>query len=163
MNVDITRVPVGHIKPRWLEERAEVDIIVPPEARLTQPVSVMHLHGALDGSAIDALLGAARAEIEDGCHNLVVDAADVTSVSSAGVIGLYMVGAVLGGHDVTDLEGYAIMGQMRAAIEEGQPLGGLCVAAASQPVARALDGMGFHRICPLFATVDDALSEGPDG
>jgi anti-anti-sigma regulatory factor len=163
MEVHSTEIGVGHIKPRWLSDQAATDIIVPPEARIQEPITILHLSGKLDGSGYETMVSAAQAEYENGARRMILDLEGVPSVSSAGVIGLYIVGAMLGGENLAGLEGYAVMAQMRAAIDAGELLAAMCLAAPGEKVASALERSGFARLVRIMPTVDDAISDFPEG
>ena len=162
MNVDITRFDIGAVEPLWLEERAEIDIIVPPEARITAPLSVLHLHGSLDGSTYDSLVSIAQQELTAGIRQIVIDLENAQSISNAGIVGLYMVAALLGGKSLDKLEGHEIVHQMRRAIEMEERCPGLILAAPAEGMSRALASCGLEHIVSILPSVNEAISAFPE-
>jgi hypothetical protein len=158
MDVDITFLDVGAIKPLWLQERAEIDIIVPPEARVVASTTVLHPHGRLDGATFETLISAAQAQIEAGASRIIVDLERVDAVSSAGIIGIYMVGALLSGEPLHGLEGYAVMNKMRDDIDQGRSFTSLLLAAPGDKIAQALTVSGLHHLVGILSSVDEAIS-----
>ena len=162
MDVHVTQLDVGNIKPLWLQDRAEIDIIVPPDARVIVPITVLHLHGALDGSSYETLVEAARAEIEGGARRMIIDLTGVDAVTTAGVIGLYTVGTLLEGGSLDDLEGYAVMDEMRKAIDRSDTFVGLYLAAPNEKVAHALSATSIDQLARTLPSVEEAISAFPD-
>ena len=72
MNVETTTIDVGCIRPSWLEERASIDIIVPPEARITDAITVLHPSGRLDGTGYIDLIDASQQAIDEGARRLLI-------------------------------------------------------------------------------------------
>lgn len=158
LEISVTRIEPGHIQAWWLEERAEVDIIVPPEARVYVAITVFHLHGALDGDSYPGLVEAVRAEREAGVGHVVVDMDGVESLGTAGLVGLYAAGCALEGETLEGLEGHGLMADMRRAIDKGERFDGLCIAGANERVDRALQATHFSLLARVLPGVDDAIA-----
>lgn len=161
MDITITRFDVGTISPIWLEKRAEIDIIVPPEARITMPTAVLHLQGSLDGSTYEDLLSTAQRERATGVQKLIIDLEHVQSVSNAGIIGLYAIGALLHGESLDGLEGYEVIHRMQRAIELEQSFPCLILAAPMENVSQALASCGLTRVVSIRPSVDEAINNFP--
>ncbi len=161
MDIEISSIDVGCIRPTWLAERANVDIIVPPEARISNPITVLHPYGNLDGTGYVDLLDACRCEICEGACRLLIDMSGVESVSSVGLLGIFMVGCMMTGQPFDDLDAHALMGELRNAIDEGETCEHLCLAAPNERVYRALQSIGFDAIINIFPTIEDAIDAAP--
>lgn len=161
MDINITRFDVGAISPLWLEERAEIDIIVPPEARITAPTAVLHLHGSLDGSTYEHLVNTAQQELATGVQKLIIDLERVQSVSNAGIIGLYMIGALLHDESLDGLEGYEVIHRMQRAIELEQTFPCLILIAPMENVSQALTSCGLARVISIQPSVNEAINNFP--
>lgn len=155
MDVQITQIGVGRIKSAWL---AEKKITVPDEARVTVPITVLHLRGVLDSSSFEVLVEAARAEIQRGPRCIVIDLAGVEDMSRlSGVVSLYMVGALLEDRNIDDLDGWALLREMCKDFDQGEEFSRLVIAAPNEKVARTLGITGFDRLARVSPTVDEAI------
>ncbi len=161
MEVTVTHIEAGTIRPDWLQERAEIDIIVPPEARVQAPITVLHLQGALDGSGYITLLEATQEQISTEAPRLILDFTGVNSISNSGLLGLYMAGSLLHGEPIHDLDGYEVTSRMRNAIEDGQPLTYLHLAALNDDLTSVLESTGFRPLVTTYPTLEEAISRFP--
>ena len=162
MDIQITQIDRGEVKAWWLRHRAEEDIIVPPEGRVIVPVTIIHLEGALDGSSYEELVATARAQVENGACRMVIDLERVPMLSKAGLTGLYMVGRMLEGAPVENLEGWAIMQQMQKDFEHGRSFSSLHLAAPGEKIAQTLSASNFNRLVRILEAVDEAIAFFPD-
>ena len=162
MHIEVTRLDIGSIKPLWLKERAEQDIIVPPEARITAPITILKLHGSLDGSSYESLIAEAQEQIGGGAGRMIIDLETVSALSSAGIVGIYTVGSLLEGESLEDLEGYAITSMLRNDLDDGKSFSNLLLAGASDDIAPALESTGIDRVALSFPSLDEAISSFPE-
>lgn len=161
MDIETSTIDVGCIRPTWLAERAEVDIIVPPEARISDSITVLHPRGKLDGTGYHDLLDACQCEICEGARRLLIDMSNIEAVSSVGLLGIFMVGCLLTGRPFDDLDAHALMGELRNAIDAGATCDQLWLAAPNETVSRALQTIGFDAIVNIFPTIEDAIDAAP--
>ena len=161
MEITVTIIDAGTIKPDWLQERAKIDIIVPPEARIHTPITVLHLQGDLDGSGYMTLLETIQQQGNVEAPRMILDFTGVNWISNSGLLGLYMAGSLLQGEPIHDQDGYEVTGRMRSAIEDGQPLTFLHVAALNEELASILESTGLSTIVTIYPTLEDAISRFP--
>jgi anti-anti-sigma regulatory factor len=161
MDIETTTIDVGCIRPSWLAERANIDIIVPPEARISNPITVLHPRGRLDGTGYQDLLDASQREVYGGACRLLIDLSEVEAVSSVGLLGIFMVGCLLTDRPVDDLDAHALMGELRHAIDTCEACDHLCLAAPNEKVNNALQTIGFDAIMNIFPTIEDAIDAAP--
>ena len=162
MDIEITQIEAGHIKPRWLAERADIDIIVPPEARITTPITVLHLNGKLDGSGYRTLIEQVQSVVEEGTSHLIIDMSGIAGMSTAGLTALYVSGTLLDGNPPEDLDGYGVINEMRYAIDEGKVFANMCLVASNEKVTQTLEATGIADIVHILPTIDDAIDSFPD-
>jgi anti-anti-sigma factor len=102
-------------------------------------VTVFHLQGDLDAHTAPRLEEALRQAIADGCQRLVVECAHLDYISSAGL------GVLIETHR-------AVIGRQ----------GELKLAAMAPAIADIFDILGFSKVIPSCASLDEALgSLGP--
>lgn len=80
-----------------------MNIIVSVEKR-NAPVTVIRLEGRLDGQTFEALIAKARELYEGGARNFLLDLAELTYMSSAGIVALNTVALMLRGESLPDPE-----------------------------------------------------------
>jgi anti-anti-sigma regulatory factor len=161
MEITVTTIEAGTIRPRWLQERAEIEIIVPPVARISAPITILHLQGSLEGSSYETLLDVIQQQGDLEQPRVILDFANVDYISNSGLLGLYMAGCLLDGQPIHDLDGYEVTGYMRNAIEERKPLPNLHLAALSDDIESVLESTGFATMVSTYPSVDDAISDFP--
>jgi anti-anti-sigma regulatory factor len=161
MDIETSTIDVGCIRPTWLAERAHVDIIVPPEARISGSITVLHPRGKLDGTGYLDLLDACQCEICEGACRFLIDLSEVEMVSSVGLLSIFMAGCLMTGRQFDDLDAHALMGELRNAIDDGATCDQLWLAAPNEKVLRALQTIGFDAIVNIFPTVEDAIDAAP--
>jgi anti-anti-sigma regulatory factor len=91
---------------------------------------------------------------------MIVNMADVDSVSSAGIAGLYLIGELLEGRATYDQdpEGWVVYDQMHEALEQGRAFTRLFLAAPNERVASTLRVTQFDRLARTLPSVEDAIS-----
>jgi hypothetical protein len=133
--------------------------IASSETQLEATPIILDVHGTLDGSSLQTLLQSAKASIEKGSRRMIINLAEVDSISNAGLLGLYMVGELLEGRSVDDLEGWTVIDQLRETLEHGGTFPNLSLAAPNQNVAHTLHTSSFFdRLVRTLPTVDDAVA-----
>jgi anti-anti-sigma regulatory factor len=135
--------------------------IASSEAQPEATTTILDVHGTLDGTGIQTLLESVQANMEKGSRRMIINLAEVDSVSSAGLVGLFMVGELLEGRPVQHLAGWNVIGQMRMTLEHGGTFPNLSLASANQNVTQALHASSFNRLVRTLPTVDDAIAAFP--
>ncbi len=165
MDIEKTRYDVGAVKPIWLEQHARQEIIVPPEARILKPISVLHLMGSADGRDLETLVNAARVEAIRGRSRFVLHMAglDEEAVSSAAMMGIIAVGLISEGNLTPSLDGYELTRLLRIRLDEGAIFRTVVAAAVPGPVETVLRSLGIDELITIWSTVSQAVSEAfPD-
>lgn len=162
MELQVSHINVGEIKPSWLANKASEDIIVPPEARVLTPVTVLHAHGNLDGTSFEPLIEAGRSHIAQGAQRMIFELSNVPKASSAGLLGLYAVGFLLEKRTLESVDGYYLMGEMEIDLERGKHFVNICVAAPNEAVSHMLAAMHLDQIIPVRPSMASALDVFPE-
>ncbi len=131
--------------------------------------AIFQCSGSLDRLSYQRFLELVVAEIKMGAQEIVVDLSQVDRVSVAGMVGLYLAGALLEGKDpqlaalsegsdLTTLDGWDVIHRMCEAIESGMVFGRIQLLAPSASLQQSLLAIGMDRILrilpPLEETVD---------
>lgn len=164
MDVEKTLYDVGAVKPTWLEQYAQQEIIVPPEARILQPISVLHLIGSADGRDLEPLVNAARVEAVRGRSRFVLHMAGLDgAVSSAAMMGIVAIGLISEGNLTPSLDGYELTRLLRIRLDERAIFRTVVAAAVPGPVETVLHSLGIDELIAIWPTVSQAVSEAfPD-
>jgi anti-anti-sigma regulatory factor len=118
--------------------------------------AILRPTGALDRTSYTQLIIQALVAREDGVGTLIVDLHDVTSVGTAGLVGLYALARLAQGAPPPDLEaGWATL---RVMAEDHLPAGRLAVVNPRPPVRQALARGLFAELLIIHADVDAALA-----
>lgn len=80
-----------------------MNIIVSDEKR-NVPVTVIRLEGRLDGQMFETLIAKARELYDGGARNILLDLAELTYISSAGIVALHTIALMLRGEALPDPE-----------------------------------------------------------
>ena len=123
--------------------------------------TILDVHGKLDGTGIHTLLESVQANVEQGSRRMIINLTEADSVTSAGLVGLYMVGELLEGRSVQHLAGWNVIGQMRMTLEDGVAFPNLSLASPNQHVTHTLRASNFDRLMRTHSTVDDAIAAFP--
>src|SRR5215216_1657851 len=75
------------------------------QAQGSVPVAVLKLDGQLDGQNYQDLIAKAQEVYKAGSRDLLLDLADLTYISSAGLVALHSVALLLRGEELPDTEG----------------------------------------------------------
>ena len=86
----------------------------------TAPVTVVKVSGQLDGQSYQSLIASAQEVIKGGAKNILLDLADLTFISSAGLVSLHVVALLTRGEAMPDLEhGWAALRSVNKSRESG--------------------------------------------
>lgn len=84
------------------------------------PVTVVKVSGQLDGQSYQSLIASAQEVIKGGAKNILLDLADLTFISSAGLVSLHVVALLTRGEAMPDLEhGWAALRSVNKSRESG--------------------------------------------
>jgi len=122
------------------------------------PVTVVKLDGQLDGQTYQDLINKARDAYKAGWRDFLVDMADLSYISSAGLVALHSMALLLQGEELPDTESgwsaYRSMGRSKeAGMQEHMKL--LNPRAEVQSV---LDMVGFSTVFQVFTDFDQAIN-----
>jgi len=122
--------------------------ITSTQAKSNVEVTVFHLSGTLDAASEDALYDRACQAFDSGVHYLLLDMANLTHISSAGLRALHNI-----------FKKCTPEGEFEAARESGVPYKSpyFKLAAASSEVYYVLNLAGFLHNIPFYPSVDEAL------
>ena len=130
------------------------------QAYSPEPVTVMRLEGELDGSSFESLVEEIQRLYDNGMRNLLLDLAQLTFVSSAGLIGLHRTALIMRGEVLEEAEEgwgafHAASFEMDSSGEKEKHFKLL----NPQPLVRkVLDTTGFSNVMPIFADEKAAVA-----
>jgi len=121
------------------------------------PVTVVKVDGQLDGQTYQDLINKAREAYKAGWRDFLVDMADLTYISSAGLVALHSMALLLKGEELPDTESgwsaYRSMGRSKeAGMQQHMKL--LNPRAEVQSV---LEMVGFSAVFEIFTDLDEAV------
>ncbi len=126
------------------------------EARV--PVTVLAIHGDLDGSTYESVIAGARSLYDKGTRNLLLDLSDVPYMSSAGVVALQSIAAILRGESETDLnDGWGALHSIESGLD-GSVQSHLKLLNPQPNVDRVLEAVGLKTLIEVHAGRDSAVA-----
>jgi anti-anti-sigma regulatory factor len=128
------------------------------QAQARMPVTIFTVEGDVDGSNFRDLINKAQLAIDEGAKALLLDLAQVRYMSSAGLLAIQTINAMLRGEPTPDPDaGWQALHKM-------EPVGGtfkssnLRLLNLQPRVDRALDMVGFKQFIQVFTDRDAALA-----
>ena len=122
------------------------------------PVAIIRPKGMLDGSNYQELIDKAKAVNKDGAQDILVDLEEVPYSSSAGLVALQSIAALLRGDALPDPEaGWSAF----RAVERDREMGLQSHFKLLNPqpkVARVLEMVGFTRFLEVHTDLDEAVA-----
>lgn len=121
-------------------------------------VTILSPHGAVDASSYQNLISEAQAAYDAGARDILLDLSDVSYISSAGLVALQSIAALLRGETPPDPEAgwdaFRAMGRDRdSGLQTHLKLYGL------QPrVERVLEMVGFDRFLEIHTDLETAVA-----
>jgi anti-anti-sigma factor len=107
-------------------------------------IAVVSLHGELDASNFQDLIGAAREIYESGTRRLVIDLSDLGYMASSGIVALYSVAVIMRGDTPPDPEaGWGALHEVGA--DTGAQEVRVKLAAPQPVVERVIERTGLAR------------------
>jgi anti-anti-sigma regulatory factor len=133
-----------------------MDIII-SQAKGRVPVTVIKTQGNVDGSNYEQLIDMAKAEIDAGAHDVLLDLAETAYMSTAGMLALQSIARMLRGEAATNPEaGWSAIHALEH--EREQPQTHLKLLNPQPRVAKSLDLIGFTPHFPVFTDRDEAIA-----
>jgi hypothetical protein len=127
--------------------------------RVSPDVAVVALDGELDASNYRELITQGQILYADGVRRLVLDLANLTYMSSSGIVALHSLAMVFRGQQPPDPEaGWAAFHAVSADASEGQAVDQIHLAAPTAAIASVLERTGLNRLLPVFADREAALA-----
>jgi anti-anti-sigma factor len=125
-------------------------------------ITVLHLHGKLDGNNYEALIDAAQQEYDNGARSLLLDFSNVTYISSAGLSALHTVALLFKGQSADQRpDGWASFHAMEIDRAKG-PQAAVKLLRTSNDVKKVLDLVGFNTIFDTYSEFQDAVDSFND-
>lgn len=122
------------------------------------PITVLQLHGDLDGSNYRDLIQKAQQVFETGTRAILLDMSDTPFISSAGIVALHTIAKILAGvrpgEDESGWESFRDMDRTRQA---GEKAANFKLLGPQPRVMGVLDTVGFSQYFEIFTNYDAAL------
>jgi anti-anti-sigma regulatory factor len=127
------------------------------QAQGNVPVTVLKLNGQLDGQNYQDLIAKAQEVYNAGARDILLDLADLTYISSAGLVALHSVALLLRGEELPDTEGgwsaYRAMGRSSEAGVQKH----IKLLNPREEVKSVLEMVGFERVFEVHTDLDQAV------
>lgn len=121
------------------------------------PVTVIKLEGQLDGQTYQELISKAREAYAAGWRDFLVDMADLTYISSAGLVALHSIALLTRGEELPDTEaGWAAYRSMGRSKETGMQKH-IKLLNPRAEVQSVLDMVGFGSVFEVHTDLDEAV------
>lgn len=121
------------------------------------PVTVIKASGQLDGQSYQSLIASSQDVLKGGAKNILLDLADLTFISSAGLVALHVIALLLRGEAMPDLEnGWARLRSVGAARESGKQEH-VKLLNPRPEVLNVLDMVGFSSFFEVYNDRQKAL------
>jgi anti-anti-sigma factor len=121
------------------------------------PVTLIHIHGKLDGSNYKTVIAQAQELYQDGVRNMLVDLAEVDFMSSAGMVALLSIARLLKGHSLEGEEGWSLLHSAKHERKSG--LQKQVKLLKPQPrIAQALAIAGFDQVFEIHQDLKQAVA-----
>ena len=121
------------------------------------PVTVMKVSGQLDGQSYQSLIASAQEVVKGGAKNILLDLADLTFISSAGLVSLHVIALLTRGEALPDLEhGWAALKSVSKSRESGMQKH-VKLLNPRPEVVNVLEMVGFSSFFEVFSDRRKAL------
>lgn len=122
------------------------------------PVTVLQLHGDLDGSNYRDLIQKAQQVFETGTRAILLDMSDTPFISSAGIVALHTIAKILAGvRPGEDESGWESFRDMDRTRQSGEKAANFKLLGPQPRVMGVLDTVGFSQYFEIFTNYDAAL------
>ena len=127
------------------------------QAKGRVPVMILKLEGQLDGQNYQELINKAKEGYATGARDFLIDMADLTYISSAGLVALHSVALLTKGEELPDTEhgwsAFRSMGKTSSAdLQEHIKL-----LNPREEIKSVLEMVGFSRVFTVFTDLDEAV------
>jgi anti-anti-sigma factor len=120
-------------------------------------VTVLHVEGQLDGQSYQDLIVKAKELFSAGSRDFLLDLANLTYISSAGLVALHSVALMLKGEEMPDTEqGWAAYRSMGRGSEAGLQTH-IKLLNPREEVKSVLEMVGFDRVFEIHTDLDEAV------
>ena len=121
------------------------------------PVTVVKLEGQLDGQTYQDLINKGREAYKAGGRDFLIDMADLTYISSAGLVALHSMALLVKGEELPDTEqGWSTYRSMGRSKEAGAQQH-IKLLNPRDEVRNVLDMVGFTAVFGIFTDLDEAV------
>ena len=121
-------------------------------------VSIVKLSGQLDGQNYQDLIAKAKEIYEGGARNFLIDLAELTYISSAGLVALHTVALLARGEALPDTEaGWSAIRSLGRTSSGGLQKN-VKLANPREEVRSVLEMVGFSHAFEIFNDVDEAVN-----
>ncbi|HMZ06642.1 MAG TPA: STAS domain-containing protein [Anaerolineales bacterium] len=122
------------------------------------PVTVIKLAGQLDGQSYKDLIAAAQQAVEGGASRILLDMADLSFISSAGLVSLHVTALILRGEAMPDLEhGWAALRSISRTRDSGVQKN-VKLLNPRPEIMNVLEMVGFSTFFEIFDDKQKALA-----
>ena len=128
------------------------------EAKGKVPVTILKIDGQLDGQTYEQLITKAQELSKAGAQNYLLDLADLTYISSAGLVALHTIALLTRGEHVPDTsDGWSAYRSMGRSAEAG-PQEHIKLLNPRPEVKDVLDMVGFGTVFQVYTDLDEAVN-----
>jgi len=121
------------------------------------PITVMHIHGKLDGSNYKAVIVQGQELYQNGVREILIDLSDVEYMSSAGMVALLSIAKLFKGHDLEGEEGWSLLHSAERE-RQGGPQRHVKLLKPQPRIAQALEIAGFNQVFEIHQELQQALA-----
>lgn len=122
------------------------------------PVTIVKVDGQLDGQSYQDLIAKAREAYEGGARNFLLDLADLTYISSAGLVALHTVALLARGEPLPDTEaGWSAIRSVGRATTSGIQKN-VKLLNPRDEIKTVLDMVGFSNVFEIHTDLDQAVN-----
>ena len=122
------------------------------------PVTVLRLKGDLDGSTYQSAIAGAKSLYEKGARYMVLDLSNVPYMSSAGIVALQSIAALLRGETPADPEmGWSALHAVERDLDQGPQLR-LKLLNPQPQVDQVLETVGLKSYLDIYTDLDSAVA-----
>ncbi len=120
------------------------------------PVTVIRIDGQLDGQTYMELIDKAKELYQEGARDFLIDLADMSYISSAGLVALHSIALLIKGEQLPDTEAgwsaYRSVKSRTASLQDHIKL-----LNPREEVKSVLEMVGFDRAFSVFTDLDEAV------
>src|SRR4051794_32882026 len=122
------------------------------------PVAVLKLNGDLDGSCYQNVIAGAKSLYDKGARHILLDLSNVPYMSSAGIVALQSIAAMLRGDTPADPEmGWSALHAVERDLE-GSPQQRLKLLNPQPHVDQVLETVGLKSYLEIYTDLDTAIA-----